>query len=270
VTFGVIARQKFRGARRRIKGAYAGRFGRVPTPDKWVFIVGTYNSGNTLLHRILAAHPDVGVLPTEGQFLTAELATPSSHGLRRLWALKPELFYLDENSNAPIDVLKLKRQWGIHFNDVTKPVLLEKTPTNAARTRWLQNHFERAHFIGIVRNGYAVAEGIRRKEGHPVDVAALVWARSNEIMLRDFEKLEHRILIRYEALTESFDASMDEVWSFLELEPPKESLAERIWRVHEQYSPITNMNDRSIAALTEEDRRRIEANAGDLLVRLGY
>ena len=270
VPFRSIAEQKIRGARRRIKGAYAGRFGRAPTPDKWVFIVGTYNSGTTLVHRILATHPDVGVLPGEGHFLTTELATPRSHGLRRLWALKPELFYLDENSNAPIDVLKLKRQWGIHFNDVTKPVLVEKTPVNAARTRWLQKHFERAHFIGMVRNGYAVAEGIRRKEGHPIDIAARVWARSNEIMLRDFEKLEHRILIRYEDLTESFEALMSQVWSLLELDPPNESFSDRTWQVHEKYSRITNMNGRSFAALTEEDRRRIEASAGDMLVKLGY
>jgi hypothetical protein len=270
VPFRLIAEQKIRGARRRIKGAYAGRFGRVPTPDKWVFIVGTYNSGTTLLHRILATHPDVGVLPSEGHFLTTELATPRSHRLRRLWALKPELFYLDENSNAPIDVLKLKRQWGIHFNDVTKPVLVEKTPVNAARTRWLQKHFERAHFIGMVRNGYAVAEGIRRKEGHPIDIAARVWARSNEIMLRDFEKLEHRILIRYEDLTESFEASMNQVWSLLELDPPNESFADRTWQIHEKYSRITNMNGSSFAALTDEDRRRIKASAGDMLVGLGY
>jgi hypothetical protein len=63
---------------------------------------------------------------------------------------------------------------------------------------------------------------------------------------------------------------MNEVWSFVELDPPNESFADRTWQVHEKDSRITNMNGRSFAALTEEDRRRIEASAGDMLVRLGY
>ncbi len=114
-----------------------GRFGSLPRPEKWVFIVGCYNSGTTLLHDLLATQPVVG----------------SEFGLRRLWALKPELFYLDEDGGRETDVARLKRQWGGLFNDPTRPVLLEKAAPDVARTRWLQRHFEPAWFIGIVRDG---------------------------------------------------------------------------------------------------------------------
>lgn len=220
---------------------------------------------------MLARHPEVGYMPTEGQFLTDQLVLPRAVGLPRLWAIKPELFCLDENGGEDIDVERLKRQWGAHYNDPRRPVLLEKSPTNAGRSRWLQEHFEDAHFIGIVRNGYAVAEGIRRKAGHLIALAARQWARSNEIMLRDFDFLERKRLISYENLTETPGNVLEELYEFLGLEARSlECTPDRIWHIHEQVSPVRNMNEKSFFALTAEEKKLIKREAGHLLARLGY
>lgn len=247
-----------------------GRFGPMPKPERWVFLVGCYNSGTTLLHDLLASNPDVGSLHTEGQFLTDQLVLPKAVGLARLWATQPEPFQLDENGGEGVSADKIKRQWGAKFNDPDKPVLIEKSPTNAARTRWLQEHFKPASFIGIVRDGYAVSEGIHRKAGHPLEDAARQWSRSNEIMLADFEYLERKTIIRYEDLTSRPAEVLAEVFEFLGLRPHDEEVGDREFAIHEQTSKIRNMNDRSMEALSEQDRAMIQEVAGDVLRRLGY
>lgn len=269
---GLMRRQTRRTARflsRKVKLEINGRSGPLPTPRNWVFLVGCFNSGTTLLHDLLAEHPQIDTMPEEGQFLTDQLTVPREVGLRRLWALDPEKFWLDESGGRDINVKRLKRHWGSHFNDPSRLVLLEKTPANAARTRWLQAHFEGAVFIGIIRDGRAVAEGIRRKTGHALDLAARQWARSNEIMLRDFEHLQRKRLIRYEDLTARPEAILDELVAFLELEPVSIAL-NRPWKIHEQTASIRNMNPRSMEALTAEELLVIEREAGDMLRTAGY
>lgn len=250
--------------------AYTGRFGPLPQPEKWVFVVGCYNSGTTLLTRLLGTHPAVGTLPREGQFCSDQLLTPLSQGLPRLWVKRPELFWMDEQTEPEADLQRLKRQWGALFNDPHRPVLLEKTPANAARTRWLQRHFENAHFIAIVRNGYAVAEGIARKTGCDLATAARQWAYANQIMLRDFSKLRHKRLITYETLTDGPDEVLAGLFDFLGLPPLPTKVTDQKWQIHEQQGPVRNLNAQSFAALSPADCRVIESMAGELLAELGY
>lgn len=255
---------------RTITNTVAAWHGRIPSPKKWVFIVGCYNSGTTLLHDLLASHSQIGAMPREGQFLTDQLRLPKAEGLPRLWALDPDRFQLDEHSRASIDVDRLKRQWGARYNDANQPVLLEKSPTNAARTRWLQKHFVPAYFIGIIRNGYAVAEGIHRKAGHPIELAARQWARSNEIMLRDFDVLDQSLLLRYERLAAAPDACLRELFEFIGVEPEKLSVGDEVWEIHERRSPIKNMNDQSFDRLTQAEVDVIDRVAYDLLEQFDY
>jgi hypothetical protein len=264
------ATRRYKRTWRRIRLERAARFGPLPRPTRWVFLVGCYNSGTTLLHDILATHPLVGSMPDEGQFFTDQLPIPRDLGLRRLWALEPDRFALDEYGGNKVNLERLLRQWGATFNDPTRPVLIEKTPTNAARTRWLQAHFSGAYFIGIVRDGRAVAEGIRRKTGHSLELAARQWVRSNEIMLRDFECLRHKRLISYEHLTANPDIVVTDLLKFLDLPVHGIGFGDRNWKVHEQHSAIVNMNDRSLQALSRQDLEVVEREAGQLLRALGY
>lgn len=248
-----------------------GWVGPLPNPEKWVFITGCYNSGTSLLHTLLARHPQIGSMPREGQFCTDQFLLPQSIGLPRLWALEPDKFMLNVNSQTTINVRRLKKQWGTWMNDVKRPILIEKTPTNTARLPWLQANFENAHFIGIIRNGYAVAEGIRRKAGHPLDLGAQQWQRSNEIMLAAFETLDHCLLIPYEELTESPTKTVAKIMSFLDL-PVEDigSLKGEVFSVHGLESELVNMNGRSLEILTEEETDTIDNIAGELLHKFGY
>jgi len=256
---------------RNIQTKIFGYIGTVPTPEKWIFLVSCYNSGSTLLHEILAMHPQIGSMPKEGQFYTDQFVLPKAVGLPRLWALEPELFYLNDMNGSEIDEIVLKKQWGARFNFSTRPYLMEKSPPNAARMLWLQKHFKNSYFIGIIRNGFAVAEGIRRKSGHSLQNASLQWLHSNEIMLRDFNRVNNKLLITYENMTENSEEILADIFSFLALDTVDiKNLINRTWKIQEKESAINNMNNDSIDRLTDEEREIIKDIAGELLIRFNY
>jgi hypothetical protein len=242
---------------------------KIPVPGKWVFIVGCYNSGTTLLHDLLAQHPMVGAMPNEGQFFTNQLMTGEKAGVRRLWAQKPDAFRMNAGDTS-IDVAKLKKQWAYFYNDPSRPVLIEKTIANAARTRWLQQNFQPAYFICLFRNGYAVAEGIHRKENHPVETAIAQWKISNEILLGDMQELNRKIQISYEDLTASPEFTMQKITAFLGLDNLPDSLFSQSYKIHEMHSSIRNMNEESIKRLTPSEIEIINSSASETLLKLGY
>ncbi|QPG06391.1 sulfotransferase [Salinimonas marina] len=246
----------------------------IPKPKKWVFIVGCYNSGTTLLSELMGRHPDMSALPTEGHFITDQFQKDYDLGIPRMWVDREDIFRLNENDEGP-DVVRIKKEWGMRL-DLSKPVLVEKSPPNAARTRWLQKHFENAHFIGIVRNGYAVAEGISRKgdpksikDGWPMDKSAWQWARSNEVMLDDAKHLNNFHLLRYEDLASSPQQELDNIASFLGL-PAFPDVASQNFAIHERNDSVKDMNASSIKKLSAEDIETFNRKAAFMLERLGY
>lgn len=246
-------------------------------PEKWVFVVGCYNSGTELLMNLLGSHVGIASHPVEGQFLTDQLISDYELGLPRMWVLREDLFHLTESDQGP-DPVRLKKEWIMRL-DRRKPVFLEKSPPNAARTRWLQHHFDNAHFIALVRNGYAVAEGIRRKaepfhlrEGWPIDLCARQWSRSNEVLLEDSPYLDNLIWVRYEDLVEKPEHELNRMLQFLGLEtaPGRSIDVQRQWSVHEKAETIRNMNEESISRLSEGDVQLIRREAETMLRHFGY
>lgn len=239
-------------------------------PEKWVFILGCYNSGTTLLHDVLSAHPAVGSMPREGQFFTDQLPTGASVGLPRLWALEPDLFHWTEKSSPDVDLDKLKRDWAWFFNRPGSPVLLEKTVLNAARSRWLQQAFPNAWFVSIYRDPYAVCSGISRKEGHAIKLAARQWNESNRILLDDSPYLKHLLSITYEELTADPSAVFKKIVRFLGLPEIDSRFQNQEFNIHGSVSRIRNMNEESVQRLSSKDRELIRMLCSEVMNRLGY
>lgn len=242
---------------------------RTPSPDKWVFIVGCYNSGTTLLHDILAKHPAVGSMEFEGQYMTDQL--PIKHNnLERLWAISPEIFCLNENSKTNINSTKIKENWGVHINHPKRPVLIEKSPTNSARMRWLQKEFENAHFIAIVRNGYAVSEGINRKVKHDIALCAEQWNISNKIMLSDLGFIKNKLLITYEDLTQNPESEFNKITNFIGIEALSNDVFNQKIKIRKDHSQIKNMNEKSFNNLSDSDKKMIYGKASETLNLFNY
>lgn len=244
-------------------------------PAKWVFVVGCYNSGTTLLAQLLGLHPRIAPLPNEGQYLTDELVKDFRVGIPRMWCQREDLFRWTEDRDGP-DPKRIKREWAIRLP--TDPeIVLEKTPANIARMRWLQAHFAPAYFIAITRNGYAVAEGIRRKadppglpEGWPIGMCARQWRRCCEVMEEDAPHLEHFHHVRYEALASEPAATLAGICDFLGLRAELDLPDGSAWKIHEREEPIRNMNGESFSRLSPSDIEAIDKEAGPMLARYGY
>jgi hypothetical protein len=247
----------------------------VPHPEKWVFIVGCYNSGTTLLSELLGTHPDISALPTEGHFITDQFVKDYEIGLPRMWAKREELFRLTEADDGP-DADRIKKEWALRL-DTSRRVLLEKSPPNTPRTRWLQKHFENAHFIAVVRDPFAVACGIRRKadpkhlrDGWTLTDAAWQWRRSVELLDEDSEHLDRLLWLRYEDFTEKPAESFAAIAEFLDIRPFSGLDRNQSWSVHERKDTLRNMNRESVRTLKEEDRQAILDVVEPLLTRFGY
>ncbi len=247
----------------------------IPTGKKWVFLVGCYNSGTTLLAKILGQHPAISALPTEGHFITDQFIKDYEIGLPRMWVDREDLFTLDENSNGP-DPYRVIKEWAMRL-DTRKPVLLEKSPPNVSKMRWLEKHFKEAYFIGIIRNGYAVAEGITRKgdpqhlaSGWPIEKSAYQWKRSNEIMFQNAEQVKRFMLVTYEDVADDPYAELNRITKFLDISGFDAEIRTKKWGIHERNENVRNMNAESIERLDPEDIRKIDNVAGELLQKFGY
>ena len=247
----------------------------IPKEKTWVFLVGCYNSGTTLLAELLGQHPSISALSTEGHFITDQFIKDYDIGLPRMWVEREDLFRLNEDDEGP-DALRVKKEWAMRL-DLKKPVLLEKSPPNSAKMRWLQKHFENAHFIGIMRNGYAVSEGITRKadpkhliNSWPIEMSAYQWKRSNEVMQQDAEHLKKFMWITYEDLAGDTVETLNKITDFIGVDDFETFESDRQWSIHERDEQVRNMNDESIARLSPEQIKIINEVAGDMLDEFGY
>lgn len=255
-------------------------FGREPTPEKWLFVVGCYNSGTRLLAAILARHPAVSALPREGVTLTDALPRPEQLRWPRMWARCYDAIRLEPGPDAAARARRVKRQWGFSFE--RRPVLLDKSNANCARVPFLDAYFRPAFFLHLVRNGYAVAEGIRRRaqplihgrtefgERYPIALCAEQWHVTDQVVSRAAPALAHLHQVRYEALTRDPIAVMRGITDWLDLPPLVDGDVQREWTIHGITSVIRNMNAEAIARLTTEDRRIVHDTAEQTLTKYGY
>lgn len=255
--------------------------GKEATPKKWVFIIGCYNSGTTLLSTILAKHPEIASLPTEGAFLTDAMQTPEQHGWVRMWSQC--LSVIEQTESTPEIVAKrIKRSWGFWY-DSSKPIYLEKSISNAARIKFLARYYQPAYFIYIVRNGYSVAEGIKRKSTvsplntiikestYPIELCAKQWVSSDDYIIQNKDKLANFLMIQYEELVEKPAMEIDRICQFLQIDSePLKAITQEKLSVTGYNSTIQNMNEASIKRLSQDDIAIINSIAGDKLENYGY
>lgn len=239
--------------------------------DYWLFILGVNNSGTTILSKILETHPSIRSLSSEGQFLTSAFPTPVSSNVPRLWSSRMDIFRWQENDN-PRPALKAKRDW-IKLYSKDKGILLEKSPPNTLRSLWLQRNFKPSRFLSIVRNPYAVCEGIRRRTSYSIEQAASHWHLSNKILLEDARGLEKNLLIFYEDLVENPNQILEEIELFMDLDEPFTPANLATIEAHSidgKTLGVQNMNEESIKRLSNSDILVINSICGELMTQLSY
>lgn len=241
-------------------------------PYFWLFILGLNNSGTTILARILERHPLIRSLPHEGQKIGDALPRADDVGLGRIWGTALDQFHWTE-VDSPLPAVRAKFDWSRLY--ARHPgILLEKSPPNSVRTRWLQRNFQPSRFIALVRNPYAVCEGIRRRTGCEISVAAQHWASGNARMLEDLRSIDRWALVRYEDLCgDDRGVALRSISEFLDLTLPLDHCELDGISAHSidgTTASIRNLNGKSIDRLSATDRRIVRSIAGPVMQQLGY
>ncbi len=249
-------------------------------PHKWLFIVGCYNSGTTLLQRLLSKHPDISTLPREGVTLTYELPRPEDYGWTRMWAecLKQMQFTEKEN---PKKANKIIKDWSPFFDNRCS-IFLEKSIVNLPRMEWIDKNFSNAYFLGIIRNPYAVCEGIRRRakpkspvnkkfpDGYPINLTAKQWLTANSMLQQQKNKVKRFALIKYEDLVSAPVRNLQTIYDYLQIAHPDMSFVNQALTINGKGTQIINMNDVSIKRLSHQDLMEINRVLGNFAKNFGY
>jgi len=195
---------------------------------KYVFILSGARAGSTLLTNIIATGPDVSLTNDRG---TCEGQTlPDMRGIynRWDWALTKTVY---------------RKHW-----DLTKRVLVEKSPPNLFKAEEIQEHFVPAYFIVLVRNPYAHAHGLL-KRGMP-DAAERV-VRMLEYQKKNMETLDRVILVKYEETT---DDPVETCARLVDWLPDLRGITTDFsFSYGGKQDPIVNMDAEKIASISKSD-----------------
>jgi hypothetical protein len=187
-----------------------------------VFVGGLHRSGTSLVAHCLGAHPQIsalvgtGVSEDEGQHLQDVFETAADLGGPGAFALDPRA-HLDETSplTRPEVRDRLIRCWAPYW-DITRPVLLEKSPPNLVRTRLLAALFPRATFVVVVRHPGVVALSTRRwRPDLALDALVRHWLCAHATLESDIARLATTTVVHYEELVAWPAAVLDGVASRL-------------------------------------------------------
>ncbi len=246
----------------------------ILSSHKWYFIVACNNSGTSLLQNILEYTGQVSTMEHEGQRYTRTLVRATKKGYERVWSE-----YLDElrmTGKDPLQILpRLVHDWMEELIPPVKNTIVEKTTANAVRMQWLQKAFPNSSFIGMVRNGYAVVEGIRRKGDKSIERGARHWNRVNKIMRDDANKIDNYFQLKYEDLVERSEDKIAKLAGFINLD--QECITQAMDKTYgfstirgQGRQGVTNFNKESIDRLSKDDRSIIDGLASEMLDYYGY
>jgi hypothetical protein len=159
---------------------------------RYIFVCGLHRSGTSVLFRSLREHPEVsGFQGTpspedEGMHLQTVYLPSGRYGGAGAFGFHPET-HLTESSPLvnEADRRKLFSEWSRYWN-LSKTYLLEKSPPNIIRTRFLQAMFPNSYFIVMLRHPLAVSYATQK------------WYRKYKINWRGFPRIFEHWLVCHE------------------------------------------------------------------------
>jgi hypothetical protein len=245
-------------------------------PDRSIlFIGGLHRSGTSILHRIVRAHPeisgftDTGVPEDEGQHLQTLFPVGLAFGGPGRFGFDPRAYMDESHPLATRDnAVRLSAEWAPHW-DLGKAVLVEKTPLNLVRMRFLQALFPQAGFILILRHPIVVAFATWKYCRLPIPVLIEHSLRCYERAIADAACLKQFHALHYEDLIADTQAAIDPLWRFA-------SVADHavdspiISNFNDQYFDVWQRERTQVAAEAEREQTGWLAQIAARCAALGY
>jgi Sulfotransferase family len=195
---------------------------------RFVFVCGLQRSGTTMLYRYLDEHPLVSALSgtpratNEGQYVQSVYPGDEYHGKGGRFAFRPEARFTEASPLVTEENrLKLFEEWS-RFWDVSKPYLLEKSPPNLIRTRFLQALFPDSYFVVLLRHPIPVTLGTQPWGGDHTHRLLEHWLRAHQFFVEDVPHLRRVHVLKYEDLVADPDRTLGRAFEFLGLDDPNQ------------------------------------------------
>jgi Sulfotransferase family len=228
---------------------------------RFMYLGGLHRSGTSTLFRCLREHPlisgfnDTGATEEEGQHLQSVYPPATAHGGPGRFGFHPEA-HLTEASDlvTPDNRLRLFEEWKTYW-DIEKPVLLEKSPSNLIRTRFLQELFPNSYFVIVTRHPIAVSYATQKWSHTSLDELIEHWLVCHEKFRQDEHHISRLLTLKYEDFVEQPQSSLKKIYSFLDL-PNHSNAIEVHDDANEQYLRLwrTGQNGALSGGRIETDR----------------
>lgn len=202
----------------------AGQPPSIGCSKRIVFVGGLHRSGTTVFARALSLHPQVAGLSLtnvpmdEGQHLQSVYPPARELGGPGVFGFSSDAHITEQSPLvSPSAREKLLNSWRPYW-DMTKPMLLEKSPPNLLRMRFLQALFPRARFVVVVRHPVPVALATRRWTAISTESVVRHWGLCHRLLLDDLPYVRALRIVRYEDIVAAPAHMLVEILSFLGLE----------------------------------------------------
>jgi hypothetical protein len=196
---------------------------------RFVFVGGLPRSGTTITASFIGQFEDASEIQgtklgrrmaDEGQYVQSVYPTQKAAGGIAKFGYSPEM-HITEASPLVTEASRdeLFNAWSPYW-DTSQSVLVEKTPSNLLKMRFLQALFPNSSFIVLVRHPVAEAMAVRSRNWTRVSVHRLVdhWLAAHDTMTSDLASLDRVIVIRYEDLVTNPHQMLKGIQDFLGLE----------------------------------------------------